>query len=231
MTEIGPQTSPAIYGLKPGWAIRALRTAGPYQNDGGPATKRNTLSQDQPARAITGDGGGGLRIKDPGQHHPTARCNERRDGRGKHLQRLEQDVGEHESKGRALAKAASANTGRMHGLNAGSDAIDARIFSRDCHRPPVDIAGEDRTAQRFRSGDGKNPGASANIKHCRARRPTARARCGVGYRAPTIFPRGQSLVSAVSFRDAVEGEQTSLGAAVMAGAEGERCLDLDAEFG
>jgi hypothetical protein len=91
----------------------------------------------------------------------------------------------------------------MHDLHAGGDPIDARIFPRRRHRPGVDVACNNWPVQGLGGGDGKHAGPGADVEH------------------------GVRLAPPPDLHDAIEREQTSAGAAVMAGAEGQRRLDLD----
>jgi hypothetical protein len=90
----------------------------------------------------------------------------------------------------------------MHDPNIPGDAIDARIGACRRHGARIDIACDHRPPQGLGSSDGEHPGSGADVEHNAAR-------------------------AAPRLRDAIEREQATAGTAMMAGAEGEPCLDLN----
>ena len=135
--------------------------------------------------------------------------------RGQALQRPEQDVGEDESKRRAPADFSGADAFRLHHLDHRSGAIEPGIGARGAHGGGVDVGREHAPAQGARGGDGENAAAGAEIENPRAPLPGARL--------------GYAHGPAYRFAEPVEREQAAAGGAVMAGAERERRLDLDAD--
>src|SRR5215211_7484884 len=83
-----------------------------------------------------------------------------------------------------------------------ADAVQTRILARYPNRLRVDIAGYHALPHGFGGREGENARPGADVEH-------------VPGSAPPQFPR--------------HGQKASLGGAVMAGAEGERGLDLDGE--
>ena len=123
------------------------------------------------------------------------------------LQRREQDIGEHERERRALAEPPGREAARVHDLDEGAGAVEPRILARDLHRAGVDVARQHRRAQRARRRDGEHAGAGADVEHAQV----------------CLAP------AALLLHEPVEREQAAAGGAVVAGAEGERRLDLDAD--
>src|SRR5262245_47763871 len=107
----------------------------------------------------------------------------------------------------------------MDHLERNADPVDACVLARDGDRAGVDIAGKDALAQGLGCGDGKHPGAGADIEGYGAPLPRARR----GRRASRRGP------AAARSHDAVEREEAAARRAVVAGAESEPCLHLDAD--
>ncbi len=98
------------------------------------------------------------------------------------------------------------DAGRLHDADKGPDAVALGVVTRHAHGRRIDVGCQDAPAQRARGGDGKNAGAGAEIEN----------------------PR-RSLSAAERLTHPVEGQQTTARRAMMAGAEGERGFDLDAD--
>jgi hypothetical protein len=131
-------------------------------------------------------------------------------------ERLQQNIGEDQRIPHA-AYSAVIEARSAHDLDILRDAVDARIVARRRHRTRIDVPGKHGTVQPLGCGDGKDPAAGADIEH-----------------ACSLWPSGNCVArrnSLPTFRlhDAIQREQASARAAVMPGAEGEGCLDLDGD--
>ena len=109
----------------------------------------------------------------------------------------------------------AADAFRVDDLDHRSGAIEPGIGARGAHGGGVDVGREHAPPQGARGGDGENAAAGAEIENPRAPLPGARLGCAHG--------------PAHRFAEPVEREQAAAGGAVMAGAERERRLDLDAD--
>ena len=88
----------------------------------------------------------------------------------------------------------------MNGGDVGRDAIEAGVVAGGGDRAPVDVAADGLHVQALGGGDRQHAGAGADVEH-----------------VPEMPP----------LRQVVERHEAAAGGAVMAGAEGERGLDLD----
>ena len=104
---------------------------------------------------------------------------------------------------------------RVDDLDHRAGAIEPGIGARGAHGGGVDVGREHAPPQGARGGDGEDAAAGAEIENPRAPLPGARLGCAHG--------------PAHRFAEPVEREQAAAGGAVMAGAERERRLDLDAD--
>ena len=84
-----------------------------------------------------------------------------------------------------------------------ADAVQPRIVARHPHRDRIDVACQHRAMRRLRRGDAEHAGAGAEIEHA---------------------------AQLAALQHLVEQQQAAAGGAVMAGAERQRRLDLDAEL-
>ncbi len=91
---------------------------------------------------------------------------------------------------------------RLYDSDNGTGVIAPGIVTRGAHGGAVDIGGEYAAAHRARRGDGEDAGAGAEVEN-----------------ALRVPPPGHPI----------EREETAARRAVMAGAEGERSLDFDAD--
>ena len=117
-------------------------------------------------------------------------------------QRPEQNIGEDQIVRRRAGDSAGIDAGRAHERERAGNAIEPRIGARGLDGDTVDIAGDDARPQYFRRRDRQHAGAGADVEH-----------------SPRPPP----------FRQIIERQQASARGAVMAGAEGQRRFDLDAE--
>ena len=117
-------------------------------------------------------------------------------------QRAEQDIGEDQIVRRAVRDGAGVGAGGAHEGDRRAGAIEPRIGACGLDRDPVDVAGDDARAQNFRRRDRQHAGAGAEVEHAASPPP---------------------------LRQIIERQQTAARGAVVAGAEGERRLDLDAD--
>ena len=132
----------------------------------------------------------------------SARRDQARDGRRQSLQRRQQDIGEDQIERRGFAEAMRRQSGRDDDVDQRRGPVAPRILARGDHGLCVDIARQHVPAQQSRGGDGEHAGAGSDIEN-----------------APRRFLLG----------DGVERQQAAARGAMMAGAEGERGLDLDAD--
>ena len=165
---------------------------------------RAPVARPETSFAIGGERGIGLRLS----AGPTGRHGRRRDElrqrRGEPLQRPEQDIGEDEIERRAAANAGRGERRSPARRVTTAPARLSRALSRATRTAcAVDIGRQHAAAQRARRGDGEHAGAGAEVEN--ASRPCRR------------------------LAHPVQREQAAARRAVMAGAEGERRLDLDAD--
>ena len=80
-------------------------------------------------------------------------------------QRTCQDIGENQIKGRPIRDPAVLQTACCHRSDEKRCAIVVRIAMRDRHRDRIDVACQDRTAQRLGSRQRQNTGAAAKIEN------------------------------------------------------------------
>ena len=118
-------------------------------------------------------------------------------------QRPGEDIGENQIVGSLADQIGMADAGCRHRAQPGPGAVGAGIVACGQGRDRIDVTGIDRLLQRARGGDGEQAGAGADIEH--------------------------PLRSAL-FQHIGEMQETAARRAVMAGAEGERRLDLDGDF-
>ena len=118
------------------------------------------------------------------------------------LQRAEQDIGEHEVERPALAKAPRAETGGVDDRHAARRGCAATFSRATCAaRGSMSLASTGR-CRRPGGGNREHAGSGADV---------------------------EDAARAARLEQAVERQQASPRGAVMAGAEGERRLDLDAD--
>jgi len=182
---------------------RPYRSAAtPDEDEGRPAVAFDAPLEGQ--RTIGRERGIGLRRQQPGQNDAGAGRCEPPQRRGDPLQRPEQDVGEDEIERRRLANAARADAIRLHHGDDCVDAVESGIGARDAHRACIHIGREHALPQRARGGDGEHAVAGAEIEDFHA-------------------------ASIIRFANPVERHEAAARGAVVAGAEGERRLDFDAD--
>ena len=102
--------------------------------------------------------------------------------------------------------ASGGNAVRLHDLHRRAHLVEAGVGARDADGAGVDVGRQHAAAQRAGGGDGEDAAAGAEIED-----------------APTATPPRQRLAKAI------ERKETAARGAVMAGAEGERRLDFDAD--
>ena len=150
----------------------------------------------------------------------SVRSNEARDRCCQLGEGPQEDVGEDQGVRRLGAEPRSTDASRVNDLDHVSDAVDACIVASDGGRAGVDVARQHGTPQRFRRGDGKHAGACADVEHA-------------GFSSAPAAERGRVRRLALapsSLRERVKRQQAAARGAVMAGAEGERRLDLNADL-
>ena len=152
--------------------------------------------------AIGRDGGIGLGPQQAGQHDARARRGEPHERRGEALQRPQQDIGEDEIVGRALAEFRSGDAVRFYDFDEAAGAIERGIGAGGAHGGAIVIRCEHRLPQGAGGGDGEHTRAGAEIEN-----------------APSRMRLAQRI----------ERQQAAARGAVMAGAERQRCFDLDAD--
>ena len=137
-----------------------------------------------------------------GQNDPCARCGQPAKWHGQPRQRAQQNIGEDQLIGRSGRDRARRRAGCAHECDQGRGAIDARISARrlDCAR--IDIACRDAGMKKSCRGNRQNPAAGADIEHA--------------LETPALCKIGEHLKAPAR-------------RAVVAGAEGEGGLDLDAD--
>ena len=141
-----------------------------------------------------------------GQHDAPARRGEIVQRRGEALQRSEQNVGEHEIERRARrAWLGAVDAVRAHELDQSPARLSRALARATRTALGVDVGRQHALPQRARGGDGEHARAGAEVENAR---PRATAR---------------------RLADPVERQQAAARGAVMAGAEGERRFDLDAD--
>ena len=190
-----------------------------HENERRPALERDAAHEREAAGAIARERGAGLGREQTREHDLSVRCNEPRHRRGERFERIEQDIGEDQAVGRAGTQRRGAEARGVHDPHEGTDPVDVRVVARDCDGAGVDIVGKYRSTQGLGCGDGEHAGAGADIEHDGPSLPFAR------HRGDSTF----ITLAAASLHDPVEREQTAVRRAVVAGAERERCLDLDAD--
>ena len=135
-------------------------------------------------------------------------------------ERLEQDIGEDQPEWRALAKVAGVEARGANGVDVGGRAVVAGIVACHADRARIDVAPSTSRRSGFRRGNGEHASAGPNVEHERPSSPFAprqgRSRCLHGAAGVGLWRFHQ--VPAAAARSAV-----------MAGAEGQRSLDLDAD--
>jgi hypothetical protein len=118
------------------------------------------------------------------------------------LQRREQNIGEHEVERRALAQPPCPHARGPHDRNCRAHPVVPCIVARAAHGDGIEVARKGWPPQGLRRRDREHAAAGADIENA---------------------PRPARL------RDPIEGQQAAAGGAVVAGAEGERGFDLDAD--
>ena len=121
---------------------------------------------------------------------------------GQLLERVEQNIGEHEIERCARPHAAIGQAVPLNDRDERANAVETRITARHLNTDWINVAGCDRPPRCLRCRDGEHAGPAADI---------------------------ENAARALSIENAVEREQTALGRAVVPGAEGERSLDLDTD--
>ncbi len=105
--------------------------------------------------------------------------------------------------GPSSAKRGAGEAGGADHLHQMPAIRSAGRFPSDLYRGRVDVARQHPAMQRLGGGDPQYAGAGAEVEHA---------------------------ARLIGLQHVVEQQQAAAGGAVMAGAEGERCLDLDAEL-
>ena len=113
-----------------------------------------------------------------------------------------QNIGEDEIVRAARAQFRVGRAIRQHRIDEGADAVAPRVLGRRRHRHGIDVAGLNGALEAFGGSDGENAGPRADVED--------------GARTPPP-------------RDAIEHFEAAARRAVMAGAEGERGVDLDCD--
>ena len=170
------------------------------QDQRGPAVEIDPPFERQ--AAIGRDGGIGLGRQQAGQNDTRAGRGEPRERRGEALQRPQQDIGEDEIVGRALAQFWSGDAVRLYHLDETAGAIERDIGAGRAHGAAVDVGCEHGPPQGAGGGDGEHARAGAEVEDAPSRQ---------------------------RFAKPIERQQAAARGAVMAGAEGQRRFDLDAD--
>ena len=118
------------------------------------------------------------------------------------MQRPQQDIGEDEIVGRALAQFCSGDAVRSYHLDKTAGAIERGIGAGRAHRAAIDVGCQHGLPQGAGCGDGEHARAGAEIEDAPSRQRLAKP---------------------------IERQQAAARGAVMAGAEGQRRFDLDAD--
>lgn len=174
----------------------------PGQDERCPTFEYGSICEREPLHAIGGERRIGLRRQQSRQDDKTARRRKPRQRRGKPLERLQQDIGDHEVVRRAGAEPPVANSIRSDHTDEPARPVRARVLSRGRDGGPIDVARERRTAAGPGGRDRKHTAAGADIENA------ARPPC---------------------FEQMINREQTSARRAVMPGAERQRRFYFDAD--
>ncbi len=186
---------------------RALRATTDRDETAHKHQRRPAVELDAPferQRAIGGSRRVGLRRQQAGEDHARAGGGEFYQRRCQKLQRPQQDVGEDQIERRHGAKASRRNAVGMHSLDHRTNAVQPGVGAHDAYRFGVDVGCQHALPQGARRRNGEHARAGAEVENAQA----------------SPAPR---------FADAVERQEAAARGAVVAGAEGERCLDLDAD--
>jgi hypothetical protein len=196
-------------------AGNAGRLRPPPQYQRGPALNvEPPLKRERP---VGGKRGVRLRRQQAGQHDAAARRQPRPQRRGEALQRPQQDIGEDQAKRRPRAEPAAGHAVSLHNLDHSAGAIKPRVGARSLHRAGIDVGCQHRLPQGPRGRDGEHARTGAEVEDPARRRSSG------------ALGTVHGTMPAAHFADAIEREQASAGGAMMAGAERQRRLDLDAD--
>ncbi len=107
--------------------IRRIQTGRCHHQQRDPAVQRERALQHQALRSVGGNRRVGLRCQDSGQHHARIRHELPRHRRGQPLQRLQQDIRQHQIERRPRDDLRRAQSSRLHSGDECADAVQRRV--------------------------------------------------------------------------------------------------------